>query len=107
MYLSSDTLFKNISNISSLLNNTTFFEDFEVHESIETVDVTDETEPEHVNVMKTPGVLETVINHDQQNEKFVVQVIDFRTKTDGSLNLFVSDGKLKTWMVDCDKELVI
>ena len=40
-------------------------------------------------------------------KKIVVQVIDFRTKADGSLNLFVSDGKLKTWMVDCDKELVI
>ena len=56
--------------------------------------------------MKNPGVLETAVNHDQQNEQFILQVVDFRTKTDGSLNLLVSDGKLKTWMVDCEKELV-
>ena len=41
---------------------------------------------------------------DEQNDKFVVQVLDCAGKMDG-ISLKLSDGRFSTWIVECEDDL--
>ena len=54
------------------------------------------------NALETPGVLKSAL--DEQNDKFVVQVLDWAGKMDG-ISLKLSDGRFSTWIVECEDDL--